>query len=642
VATQKKTKKNPANTTKECFGSTPPQQSVDASGQQERLRLAMSAGELGTWDWEFATDVLHWDARQFELFGIHPDEFRHVAAQAIAVIHPEDQARVEAANARSRTDGIPFRVEFRVVHPNGSIRWLVGLGQPQRDENGVVTRMIGVNFDITDRKRTEHQLQQLNATLERQVAERAQAVYEREQRLQAILNTAADAIITIDSRGIIQSANAAAERMFGFTGAEMLGHNVKMIMPPPYRDEHDRYLEQYLKTRVGKIIGIGRELEAQRKDGVRFPIELAVSEVDHLSLFTAILRNITQRKETEAALRESERFARSTLDGLAAHIAIVGQDGSIVAVNKAWRDFAAANGGDIECLAEGANYLFACDQSNGLYSTEGPQVAKGIRAVLTGQAAGFSAEYPCHSPREKRWFVVCVTPFPGDGPRRVVIAHENVTQRKQLEREVVEIASQEQRRIGQDLHDSVGQELTALNILVGDLAETLQSSTANGPKLIERMVQGLKRSQRELRAVLRGLLPVAVDTEGLMAALSDLAERTQQEGKATCTFDCSEPVSVGDNLTATHLYLIAQEAVHNAIKHGQPKHVHITLKSEDHLLLSVRDDGIGMAALPTENHGGLGMRIMRNRSAIIGATISIQPVQPTGTVVTCVLARKNP
>ena len=76
---------------------------------------------------------------------------------------------------------------------------------------------------------------------------------------------------------------------------------------------------------------------------------------------------------------------------------------------------------------------------------------------------------------------------------------------------------------------------------------------------------------------MRGLLPVAVDSEGLMAALSDLAERTQQEGKVTCTFDCPEPVSVADNLTATHVYLIAQEAVNNAVRHAQARNVRISL-----------------------------------------------------------------
>jgi signal transduction histidine kinase len=158
--------------------------------------------------------------------------------------------------------------------------------------------------------------------------------------------------------------------------------------------------------------------------------------------------------------------------------------------------------------------------------------------------------------------------------------------------------------------------------------------------LVERIVQGLQRSQKELRAVLRGLLPVAVDIEGLMAALADLADSTLQEGKVTCAFDCPEPVSLADNLTATHLYLIAQEAVHNALKHGRPRNIRISLRSNPDMVLRVQCDGLGMRAGQARN-GGLGLRIMRNRAAIIGATLTIEPAKPTGTLVTCVLARTN-
>jgi signal transduction histidine kinase len=120
-----------------------------------------------------------------------------------------------------------------------------------------------------------------------------------------------------------------------------------------------------------------------------------------------------------------------------------------------------------------------------------------------------------------------------------------------------------------------------------------------------------------------------------------IAQHIQREGKVTCKFDCPEPVSVADNLTATHLYLIAQEAVHNAVKHAQPENIRISLESTDLLGLAVQDDGIGMPTEPAENHGGLGLRIMRNRAQIIGATLTIQPGEPTGTVVTCALLRKT-
>ena len=206
----------------------------------------------------------------------------------------------------------------------------------------------------------------------------------------------------------------------------------------------------------------------------------------------------------------------------------------------------------------------------------------------------------------------------------------------------MEIASLEQRRIGQDLHDSVGQELTALNILAGDLADAVRMDSPETRKIIEQIIKGLQRSQQELRAVLRGLLPVAVDSEGLMAALADLANRIQKEGKAACTFDCPKPVAVADNLTATQLYLIAQEAAYNAVKHARCQNIRISLTSNDLLSMSVRDDGIGMPAHPTEKDGGVGLRIMRNRAAIVGATLTTQPAEPTGTLVTCTLASKKP
>jgi PAS domain S-box-containing protein len=394
----------------------------------------------------------------------------------------------ECPMAITLREGRPARDEFVIERPDGTRRNILPYPEPLFDSSGQLIGAVNMLFDITDRKRAE------------------EAVRDREERLQAILDTAMDAIITIDHRGIIQSVNSATEGMFGYTAAEMIGQSVNLLMASPYREAHDGYLARYLQTGEKHIIGINREVEGRRKDGSLFPADLAVSEIKHLKLFTGI--------------------------------------------------------------------------------------------------------------------------------------HRDLTERKQLEREVVEVASLQQRRIGQDLHDSVAQELTALNLLANDLAETLRTDPAKAAQLVERMAQGIQRSQQELRTVLRGLLPVAVDSEGLMAALADLADRTQQEGKVSCKFDCPQAVSVADNLTAIQVYLIAQEAVHNAVKHAQARKVRISLTAEGGLVLSVQDDGIGMPARPTQTEG-LGLRIMRNRAVIIGATLTIKPAEPSGTVVTCVLARKN-
>lgn len=134
----------------------------------------------------------------------------------------------------------------------------------------------------------------------------AQALAEREAHLRSIYDTAPDALIVIDERGIIQSYSAAAERMFQWRASEALGNNVKMLMPNPFREEHDGYVGNYLRTGVRRIIGIGRIVVGERKDGSTFPLELSVGEVrsEQGRFFTGFIRDLTERQATEARLQE--------------------------------------------------------------------------------------------------------------------------------------------------------------------------------------------------------------------------------------------------------------------------------------------------------------------------------------------------
>ena len=132
------------------------------------------------------------------------------------------------------------------------------------------------------------------------------ALQEREARLRSILETAPDAIIVIDENGIMESYSAAAERLFGFSAAEAVGKNVSILMPSPYRERHNGYLEHYRRTGERRIIGIGRVVVGQRKDGTTFPMELAVGEVaaNGRRLFTGFIRDLTERQLTENRMQE--------------------------------------------------------------------------------------------------------------------------------------------------------------------------------------------------------------------------------------------------------------------------------------------------------------------------------------------------
>jgi PAS domain S-box-containing protein len=146
--------------------------------------------------------------------------------------------------------------------------------------------------------------------------------------LRAVLDTAVEGIITIDQRGVIESVNPAAERIFGYTAPELVGRPVNILMPSPYREQHDGYLAHYLATGNARIIGIGREVVGRRKDGSIFPMDLAVSELQLASgrMFTGFVRDITERKRMEQDIlhvseREQQRIGRDLHDGLGQHLA---------------------------------------------------------------------------------------------------------------------------------------------------------------------------------------------------------------------------------------------------------------------------------------------------------------------------------
>lgn len=168
------------------------------------------------------------------------------------------------------------------------------------EEDGVHT--LAAIIDIADRKKVE-------ATLEESAA-----------RMHAILHTAVDGIVTIDARGIIETINRAGLRMFGYEEPDVIGKNVSMLMPPPYRNEHDGYLANYLRTRHAKVIGIEREAVGLRKDGQTFPIDLAVSEVlfGDRRLFTGVVRDISERKTTKQELERQGEELRGKNDALCA------------------------------------------------------------------------------------------------------------------------------------------------------------------------------------------------------------------------------------------------------------------------------------------------------------------------------------
>jgi PAS domain S-box-containing protein len=213
----------------------------------------------------------------------------------------------------------------------------------------------------------------------------------------------------------------------------------------------------------------------------------------------------------------------------------------------------------------------------------------------------------------------------------------DITERQLLQREVLEIASREQRRIGQDLHDGIGQELTGLAMLAQRLVGLLARKALPEVVAATKIVDGLEHTLGQVRALSKGLVPVEVDAEGLMVALAELAARTSEMNSITCAFACDPPVCMRDNQMATHVYRMTQEALTNAVKHGRATRIAVRLTAEgDQVILQITDNGKGFAYAHPETTG-MGLRIMRYRAELIGAQLTIGPAEPRGTCVTCTL-----
>jgi signal transduction histidine kinase len=213
---------------------------------------------------------------------------------------------------------------------------------------------------------------------------------------------------------------------------------------------------------------------------------------------------------------------------------------------------------------------------------------------------------------------------------------EREAERVRLERVILETVEREQRRIGEDLHDGPGQQLTAASLATNGLITALDAAAPALVPQAESLSRQLRESIAEVRALSHGLAPVALADEGLIHALHELAEATTRNAKVHCIFDCTLPVSVPDVALAGHLYRIAQEAVNNALKHAAPREIRLGLERRpgDTLVLEVDDDGDGMPETLAAD-GGIGLRVMRHRAKLIGGAVEISLAPAGGTRITC-------
>jgi PAS domain S-box-containing protein len=338
--------------------------------------------------------------------------------------------------------------------------------------------------------------------------------------------------------------------------------------------------------------------------------------------------DITELKRTEEALQEERNVVSAILHTVGALVVVLDPQGRIVRFNRACEQVSGYSFAEVKqkyfwdlCVVpeESERFKIVVEQLQVEHTTrdyESPWVARdGSRRLIAWSS----------------------TILPGeDGtPAYIIATGIDITERKHLEQAILEISAEEQRRIGQDLHDGLGQHLTGIafmsKVQEQKLAEKGLAEAAEAARIVGLVNEAINKT----RELAHGLLPVISEAHGLMSALKRWAAEVEDLFNISCCLRVDEPVFIHDANISTHLYRIAQEAVNNAIKHGQAKNIIISLfPSNGHGTLRIENDGSGLPE-PSTNGSGMGMQIMNYRARMIGGSLKVESGEVRGITITC-------
>ncbi len=536
---------------------------------------------------------------------------------------------------------------------DGSIAWAVFTAVPVacpvfHGRIGTVVTFL----NITERKRAEEVLREARAELERRVLERTAelgrinevlrqqieertradaALRESEARFRQIAENITEVVWIVDTQaGGILYINPAYESVWG-QSCERLYANPRSFLDSVLPEDVPIALEGLAHQpiepydNVYRIRGSDGQVKWIRSRST--PIRDAAG---HVYRVTGIAEDITDLKRAEAELARLASIVESSDDS------IVGMslEGKVLSWNSGAQELYGYSVAEV--VGQDVDMLMHPEQREKLGALL-ERVGKGER-VESFEAVRVRKD--CTS-----LHVSLTLSSVKDSDGNVIGAsaiERDITERRRLEQQVLRIGERERRRIGQDLHDGLGQDLTGIAFLGKSLQHRLETKAASGAGVspdeaveARQIADLVQQAIGQTRALARGLHPVEQSAGGLSAALLELAHRVEAVYRIRCRYDSPQSVAITDDETATHLYRIAQEAVNNAVKYSRAKSMRISFAcSGDHISLTVADDGIG---IPEQAQGntGLGLGIMRYRAKMINGSLGIHRAAEGGTVVTC-------
>jgi PAS domain S-box-containing protein len=526
-----------------------------------------------------------------------------------ALVHPDDKPLLTQWFDRG-AEAMVTR-QYRIRHREGHYVTLLDSPCVVRDAAGKVQRIVGVAIDISEQARSQ------------------EALRASQEMLQIIAAGTGDWLILVDNERRVQFINRGIR---SYTRDSIIGQRLDEIAVAEDRPSILAALRQVLES--GEPVDM--QLAGTGPDNVGRFFDARIRAVRSAAGVTGAVINITEITDRQAAMHLRETQARM-FELLHEGVVVIDIDNMIRMANPAFeRMFGFSPGTAVETSIDDI--------------IAQPSAAR--RGRLDPQLLGSGVDVTRPTPVEFKCrrrdgstfdaaFVATLTHVDGETHRLAVIT--DVTERRRLEREILEISGREQLRIGSDLHDGLGQDLTGVALMLRSVVAQLRKENSSTRTDVEDIISLVNGAIESTRAMARGLAPVGADRGGLIAALQSMAVRGMERYGVRAQFNTSlkEPLTLDDG-AATHLYRIAQEAFTNAIRHGRVTQVTIELATaEGTLTLGIEDNGRGFDERNATSNG-MGMKLMRYRAQMLGGDVTIANNRAGGVVVRCTCPHRAP
>jgi PAS domain S-box-containing protein len=485
------------------------------------------------------------------------------------------------------------------------------------------TYVVSIAKNITRRKKSEQKLCDYQRYLEHQVEKRTRQIAQQHELLQILQDSTQVGMLVIQNRTLVFS-NPAFKSIFNISDTDLDIHFLDSCFHKEDQLQADQ-LQQLLND--SGLSHCRQHLRIYTKTGEVKWIDAYGQRIEYdgspAVLYTVL--DIDAEKMEKLRRQKSDERLRAFAGAMPDLSFVLDEEGRYIDILTERESL----------LYKPSTELFGTLLSDALPPAVGEAALETIqKAVKTRKIQ--SCEYHLDLPDGGHWFEgkVSVINEKINGKQLVAWVSRDITDRKKLEELVLNISENEHRRIGNDLHDGLGQNLTAISLLAKKLEHDLDEHVAKVKPTIDQMVTLIHDTIQQTGQLARGLYPATLEKSGLTSALQELAIATESLAGVRCSFIYDATLPSCPSNIGIHLYRIAQEAVTNALKHAQANTIQIRLtRNEEGILLFIRDDGVG---LPKTNlNSGIGMMMMRYRANMVKAQINVVNLQPSGTCIEC-------